>query len=228
MTCCSAMQPLPLPGLERLIAICQSFLLGVNVDPPARHPAEAGALVEGLPFDPVLAAVYARLGDAALGTRLGGISILSADDESDGRAESNRLWREQGQKEVALPLFLFAAEPGTAYYYATVPSLADERRYQPVVHVADYALDDYMTLPIASDVDRFFNTYARYLEALVAHPAFPQEGEVALTFPWDVPELIREDARLVSLIRAGRFDSVMKADDSVRRWLDRVLAANDT
>ena len=222
------MQPLPLPGLKRLMSVCQSFLLGMNTDPPARHPAEAGALVEGLPLDPMLAAVYARLGYAGLGTEVGGISILPADDESDSRAESNRLWRERGQKEVALPLFLFAAEPGTAYYYATVPSLADERGYQPVVHVADYAMDDYMTLPIASDVDRFFDTYARYLEALVAHPAFSQEGEVALTFPWDVPELIREDTRLASLIRAGRFDSVMKADDSVRRWLDRILAANDT
>ncbi len=222
------MQPLPLPGLERLIGVCQSFLLGVKTDPPARHPAEAGAMVEGLPFDPLLAAVYARRGFAALGTKVGGITLLAADDEDDHRAECNRLWREQGQKEVALPLFLFAGEPGTAYYYATVPSLADAQGRQPVVKVADYALDDYFSLPIASDVDRFFDTYARYLEALVAHPAFPQEGELALTFPWDVPELVRQDERLVALIRAGRFDPLLKVDDSVRRWLDRVLAANDS
>jgi hypothetical protein len=185
-------------------------------------------MVEGLPFDPMLAAVYARLGHAALGTKVGGIAILSADDEVDLRSEVNSSWREQGQKEVALPLFLFAGEPGTAYYYATVPSLADARGHQPVVKVADYALDDYFSLPIASNVDRFFDTYARYLEALVAHPDFPQEGEVALTFPWDVPELVREDQPLVALIRAGRFDPLLKADDSVRQWLDRVLAANDS
>jgi hypothetical protein len=44
--------------------VCQRLSLGVETSPPPKEPLKAGSLLEGVPFDPVLASVYARLGHA--------------------------------------------------------------------------------------------------------------------------------------------------------------------
>ncbi|HLM42573.1 MAG TPA: hypothetical protein VK458_01845 [Myxococcaceae bacterium] len=61
-----------------------------------------------------------------------------------------------------------------AYHYATVPCLADARGLQPVVKV-DMHEEPY-AVPLASNVDRFFDTYSRYLEVLVAEPDYEELG----------------------------------------------------
>ena len=59
--------PSPLPGLDRLIAICQQHSLALKLSPPLASVPWTGELVLGEPFDPQLAAVYARLGSAEFG-----------------------------------------------------------------------------------------------------------------------------------------------------------------
>jgi hypothetical protein len=113
---------------------------------------------------------------------------------------------------------------GGVYAYATVPSLADEQGRQPVVEIDTYEPDVHV-MPVASNVDRFFDSYSRYLEALVAHPRYRESGERALTFPWDTTELLARDERLVELIRTGRFESLMKnmqESNATRRWIAKV------
>ncbi|WP_309893512.1 hypothetical protein [Archangium sp.] len=111
---------------------------------------------------------------------------------------------------------------GDLYTYATVPRLADEQGRQPVVRVDTY--EEPYALPVASNVDRFFDTYSRYLEAVVADPDYQRTGDSDLLFPSHATELLARDERLVELMRAGRFDSLMKIrDDSTRRWVAKVM-----
>ncbi|WP_309893399.1 hypothetical protein [Archangium sp.] len=113
---------------------------------------------------------------------------------------------------------------GDLYTYATVPRLADARGRQPVVRVDTYEAPDVM--PVASNVDRFFDTYSRYLEAFVADPDYQRTGDSDLHFPWDATNILARDERLVELMRAGSFDSLMKnGDDSTRRWFEKVTGS---
>jgi len=218
------MNPMELPGLERLMAVCQRLNLELKTSPPAREPLKAGSLVAGLPFDPVLASVYARVGHAAFATNLGGCGWIleRSDDQMHGLEEETRRWGEMWWEEFGEPMIVFG---GSIYTYATVPSLADERGWQPVVEVCTYE-GDLMVMPVASNVDRFFDSYSRYLEAVVADPHYLETGDKELYFPWDVTEVLARDERLVELMRAGRFDSLMKnGDDSTRRWVAKVMGS---
>jgi hypothetical protein len=87
------MEPIPLPGLERLLEVCQRLNLGLETSPPAREPLRAGSLLEGVPFDPVLASVYARLGHAVFAAKLRCWSLIQSDDNhrsTTGRAAGPR------------------------------------------------------------------------------------------------------------------------------------------
>jgi hypothetical protein len=73
-------------------------------------------------------------------------------------------------------------------------------------------------------VDRFFDSYSRYLETLVTDSRFLESGETDLLFPWDAAEILARDERLVELMRAGHFDLLMRnRDDSTRRWAAKVM-----
>jgi hypothetical protein len=217
-------KPMDLSGLERLMEVCQRLNLELKTSPPAREPLNAGSLLEGLPFDPVLASVYARLGHARFATGLGGAGwrLKHSDDEVHELEEENKRWRERRWEGLDEPVIVFG---GDLYTYATVPSLADERGWQPVVKVDTYE-DEPVVMPVASNVDRFFDSYSRFLEALVSHPSYLEAGETDLLFPWDATDILSRDERLVELMRAGRFDSLMKnGDDSTRRWAARVMGS---
>ncbi|WP_157232202.1 hypothetical protein [Hyalangium minutum] len=149
--------------------------------------------------------------------------MARCDDNGNELIRDNVQWSEGRLKPLSLKLFAFGGTPGMAYSYATVPSLADSQGCQPVVEVDTYEVPS--ALPIASSVDRFFDTYARYLEALCAIPGFRKEGEVALTFPWEIPQFIGRDERLVELIRAGAFNALMRETGETRDWVERVLGA---
>ncbi|WP_309892317.1 hypothetical protein [Archangium sp.] len=212
-----------LPGLERLLEVCQRLNLGLETSPPAREPLKAGSLLEGLAFDPVLASIYARMGHATFATELVGIGwILERSDEQvHGLEKENKWWREAWWRELGVPVIVFG---GDIYAYATVPHLADEWGRQPVVRVDTYEYAP-KVMPVASNVDRFFDSYSRYLEAFVADPDYQQEGESELLFPWHVTDILARDERLVELMRAGRFDSLMKnvkTSEDVRSWFEKV------
>ncbi|WP_309896075.1 hypothetical protein [Archangium sp.] len=213
-----------LPGLERLMEVCKRLNLNLETLPPAREPLKAGSLLEGLPFDPVLASVYARLGHARFATGLGGAGwkLKHFDDQVHKLEEENKRWRERQWEGLGEPVLVFG---GNLYTYATMPSLADERGWQPVVEVDTYEPDP-IVMPVASNVDRFFDSYSRYLEALVAQLRCIESWENKLRFPWDVTEVLARDERLVELMRAGRFQALMKnTDDSIRRWADKVMGS---
>ncbi|HEX8818911.1 MAG TPA: hypothetical protein VF794_03225, partial [Archangium sp.] len=208
------MKPMALPGLERLLEVCQRLKLGMETSPPARVPLKAGDSLEGLPFDPVLASVYARLGHAAFATTVMCWVLTRSDEQEHRLEENNKWWRENWWEELGEPVIVFG---GSTFTYATVPGLADAGGRQPVVHVDTYESEPHV-MPVASNVDRFFDSYSRYLEAVVAHPSYQETGEIELTFPWDATEILARDERLVELMRAGRFDSLMKhGDDPTRR-----------
>jgi hypothetical protein len=217
------MEPMALPGLERLMEVCQRLKLGLTTSPPAREPLRAGSLLEGLPFDPVLASVYARMGHAAFATELIGIGwiLYRSDNQAHVLEEENKRWRARWWQEVGAPMIVFG---GDIYTYAIVPELADEWGRQPVVEVNTHDLDGPYVMPVASNVDRFFDSYSRYLEVLVADPYYQESGDTDLLFPWHATDILARDERLVELMRAGRFDSLMKhVGDDTHRWAATIM-----
>jgi hypothetical protein len=235
----------PLPGLERLMAVCQKNGIPMDAQPPARAPPRAGERMCGLPFDPLLAAVYARSARVAFGGTLEGFYLNRADDSKDLIAHNEEV-REFWPEAFRVSLVVFAGESALAYYFATVPSLADDKGIQPVVWVDTY--EDLYAMPIASSVDRFFDTYSRALERWVeliredAESKARDEAELGppppdslsallaedtpvLNFPWDASDLIARDEPLVELLRAGRFDFLMESCPDALSWAAKVLAA---
>jgi hypothetical protein len=212
-----------LPGLERLVEVCHELALKVETAPAGHTLPSAGMLVAGLTFDPILAVLYAQLGFGAFATDVAGIVVRRYDDTARKVEEDNVWWSQGYRQQLTLPTFLFAAEPFMACHYATVPSLADDQGRQPVVMV-DVNEEPY-ALPVASNVDHFFDTYSRYLEALMALPDARKEKGALLSFPWDVPGIIGRDAALVRLLRAGSFAPIMKTTGSTSEWVAQVLAA---
>ncbi len=216
--------PVGLPGLERLMEVCQRLELGLKTTPPRHPPLKSRTLIEGLPLDPVLSDVYARLGHAEFASDAeAGLVLTRCDDTVNKVEEDNRWWSESYRRQLALPTFIFAGEPMMAYYYATVPGLANAQGHQPVVKVDAY--EEPYAVPLASDVDRFFDAYSRYLEALVALPGGRDEGISMLTFPWEVPEIIGRDDQLVEQLSAGLFDSLM-VNQETQAWTHKVLKAS--
>lgn len=214
---------IPLPGLDRLMEVYRKHGLPLKILPPGRTPPSAGELVAGYPFDPVLAAVYRRLGRADFGfvDEFGGEFFLDqVDDQLNGivlRTEGFRDEEEPWRSSV-----FFGNIPGLAYYYAVVPKLADERGRQPVIYI-----DSYMNyiLPIASNVDRFFDALSHYIDMLMVDQGILFDGMRGIQFPGSVPELIARDRRLVEMIVTGRFDFIMNLGEEFQDWLARVKSA---
>lgn len=212
----------PLPGLDRLLGVCQRLNLRQVIHPASSRPPSPGALVEGTPLDPMLASFYARMSKAILAADVAGISILQWDDSVNAVAERNREMRASWQGDLFARFVVFAGTPFLAHYFATVPGLADVEGCQPVVWVDSY--EEGYALPLASNVDRFFDLYASYLEALVAHDDYAERGSAALSFPWRIPHLVARDERLVQLIEEGRF-TFPQAGHDARTWALQVIEA---
>jgi hypothetical protein len=232
-----------LPGLERLLQVCRVHSMELYQEPPCSRAPVAGEPVEGLPCDPLLAAVYARVNALGLPDDFFVFS-LNAEDGFD-LADQNKAWRQDWPAPFE-DLLVFAKEQALAYCYATVPTLADAQGVQPVVWVDTY--EDLYALPIASSVDRFFDAYSYSLERQVAlirqhaesNARFeaefgpPPPGSLSellardtprINFPWEVPDLIARDEPLVKLLRAGRFDFLMEGCEEAHAWVGKVLAA---
>ncbi len=210
-----------LPGLDRLLAVCRDTGYPTELQPPGHTPPAAGTLVAGQPFDPMLASVYRRLGGARFGGEPGSLYLSRVTDETNAIAEETAMLREA--TDFFRPFVLFGGVSGLAWYYATVPALADERGLQPVVFIDDY--DDRPVEPIASNVDRFFDVLSRYVEMLVRDKAYQRGEKPELLFPRDVPHLVASDKRLVEMLEEGRFDSLMRHAPGSFQWMEEVLSA---
>ncbi len=180
-------------------------------------------------MDPLLATVYKRIGRLAF--RHDFFSIARFDDQVNGLRYLNDLhlprWPEPWHS-----LLVFGKEDALAYFFATVPLLSDTQGIQPVVWVDSY--EDIYAIPVASSVDRFFDTFSRYLELIFQTPEYKDDTDVRPNFPWGTPELLRGDQKLVGLLREGRFDSLMYSNErrarerthaEIQRWVGKVLAA---
>jgi hypothetical protein len=169
------------------------------------------------PVDPQLAAVYERAG----GGKLGPLSLYSPGTEWDHLIPWNMRLRERGLDTIHFRSSLvFGEETGFALYFATVPRLADAQGLQPVIYLQ--AMDFPSAAPVASSVDRFFDTYSRYLELMVVDPGYVHNRVPEILFPWDVQQIITRDEPLMALARAGRFDFLTQDDAEARQWVQQL------
>ncbi|MCY1040490.1 hypothetical protein OV208_04075 [Corallococcus sp. bb12-1] len=136
---------------------------------------------------------------------------------------TNVMLRERG--EAPFPSCLvFGQVPSLAYRFALVPGLADALGLQPVVFIDDHI--DKEVLPVASNLDRFFDTYARGIERFASGRTLAADEWIDLDFPRFTPELVAQDRPLVDMMRAGRFDGLVTRDEESQRWMQQVLAAS--
>jgi hypothetical protein len=191
-----------LPGLDRLLTVCQEQGIVLHHLPPGGMAPGAGGVFMGRPFDPLLAAAYARFGALMLSRSQS--LLIRCDDEVNGlQAENEDSLKYWPTRFHALTVF----GKEMRYCYATVPELADAAGLQPIVWIDPY--EEIFALPVASSVDCFFLTYSRFLESMADDPDFKERHVPPLSFPWDVPELLAEDAPLAAMVREGRFDRWM-------------------
>ena len=139
-----------------------------------------------MPVDPLLAAAFAGFGKLVLGSTGTQRPLLTrCDDEVNGLLLDNQEW--QGYfphdcwPEHFRALLVFGNE--MLYRYAMVPELASSEGVQPVIRVDPY--EDIHALPVASDLDRFFDTYSRYIEIMVEDPDYRASGVAGVRFPYD-------------------------------------------
>jgi hypothetical protein len=222
------MNEIPLPGLERLLVACGKYPVRAKLRKPLGSAPTAGTLILDRPLDPMLAAFYSRLGGLHLDMDL---FVEPWDEQINGVLMANEevqpFWPEPFRS-----LLIFGCRDASSYTYATVPSLADARGFQPVVKVDPY--EDIYALPIASNVERFFDTYARYLEFIYEMPDFSEDRGTWPVFPWEVPEIIATDRELMGMIVEGRFDFLMfqqgvdipRVNAEIRNWIARLRAAS--
>ena len=128
-------------------------------------------------------------------------------------------------------LMLFGSD--MRYCYATVPELANSEGRQPVVFLEP--IRGYLTLPVASDVNRFFDTFSRGMwRSWSKTPTIKPVAPLGVGFPYGVPELIARDTPLLGMIKEGRFDRLMyernktgwrdeRAFASTQVWISKIL-----
>jgi hypothetical protein len=201
-----------LPGFDRLRAVCQRRSLSLELSPPSASAPRHTDTLFGEPLDPQLAALYKRLGGATLGP----LVLYETGDGFEDLVPWNQRLRGYDPAHYSSCL-LFGQESGFAFYYGTVPKLADAQGRQPVVYLE--AMDVQFAIPVASCVDRFFNLYASYLEFAAKPPDFAETGIASVHFPWDVQHLIVQDAPLIEQVRAGRFDFLSNNYRDALQWL---------
>ena len=167
----------------------------------------------------MLAALYQRVGGGDLGT----FFLLRPDHDPDyGLFPENESFKRDGE-EPFRSTHLFARKPGFSYFLGTVPALADSAGLQPIVFIAFYPVEVY-GIPIASNLDRFFDLYARYLELMVVDDEYVETGHPGIAFPWSIAHLVAQDRPLIELIRAGRFTPLLNDYWGAKDWVSDVLS----
>jgi hypothetical protein len=221
-----------LPGLDRLLEVTHKHRFPMRALPPGSTPHRAGELLAGMPVDPLLAAACERLGGLVLGADIH--VLMRCDDKMDGILEENKQWQgcfpHDSWPDHFQGLMIFGGE--MLYRYATVPALASPEGLQPVVFLDPY--EAIYALPVASDMNRFFETCSRYVEIMAEDPEYQARGVSIIGFPWGTPELIAKDRSLVEMIKEGRFERLMYERDKTgwrdergvadaQKWLSQVL-----
>jgi hypothetical protein len=228
------MRTMDLSGLDRLLEASRQYGVPVETGPSSSIPPRAGELLEGLPIDPLLATAYARVGRLSLGPSRQ--LLMRCDNETNTLLRENKEWQSYFPHEFwpehFRPLIIFGGN--MLYRYALVPALANTDGIQPVVFVDPY--EEIYVLPIASNLNRFFDAFSRYVKILAADPEYRAKGTPSIGFPWRTPEIIAKDLLLVEMIKKGLFDRLMyesnktsRHDETgiaeIQKWIGTVLAA---
>jgi hypothetical protein len=208
-----------LPGLERLLEVCQRRAHPMKLEPPLPSGGPVEPAVAGQPMDPHLAAVYARAGYLWVRDEL--YLFPARHERRPDLHRVNAHWRKDWVEPFG-SLLVFAKDDRLAYCYATVPALADARGVQPVVWVDVY--EALYAVPVASCVDHFLATYAHYLESAPEASADGEDSPPLRTFPWSASGVIARDAELVRRVQAGHFDFLTKANARAREWAEKLVA----
>ncbi|CAM4273981.1 hypothetical protein [Corallococcus exiguus] len=204
-----------LKGLERLMARCREQRLPLRLGIASTEDSTGRELFPGQPLDPLLAAVFRRVGDARLAEL-----VLYASEGAHGLEAINRTLREQGAAPFPSCL-VFGQVPSLAYRFALVPGLADSQGLQPVVFIDDHIEKE--VLPVASNLDRFFDAYARSIESAAMGTTPSPDAWDDMDFPRFEPERVAQDTALVEMMRTGRFDGLVTRDEESQRWMQQVL-----
>lgn len=204
-----------LKGLERLMARCREQRLPLRLGTASKEDWTGRELFPGQPLDPLLAAVFKRVGDARMAEL-----ALYAPEGANGVMVINRTLRERGEDPFPSCL-VFAQVPSLAYRFALVPGLPDAHGLQPVVFIDDHIEKE--VLPVASNLDHFFDTYARSIESFAKGGTPSPDAWDDMDFPRFEPELVAQDTTLVEMMRAGRFDGLVTRDAESQRWMQQVL-----
>lgn len=178
-----------LAGLERLMEVCRKN--GVPVFPKADGGLSIG--------------------------RLDGFYLSPLDGQGRPLGNEHEEQRSRWPEPFRSSLLIFAVEHTAAYFFATVPSLADAEGRQPVVSIDSH--EELYVLPVASSVDSFLEVYSRFVESK------QEDSQARSVFPWDVPALIARDWPLVEMMRARRFDFLMQSSEDARKWVGQVLTS---
>jgi hypothetical protein len=207
-----------LPGVNRLIAVCRQRSLSLKLSPPLASAPKEGEAVFGESFDPQLAAIYQRLGASEFGP----LTLYGPSSEREGLIPRNE-WLRAYDGVHLQSSHVFGWETGFAYYYGTVPRLADSQGLQPVIYIDDHEAK--YAVPVASSVDRFFDAYSHYLELMAVDSEYVHHGVSVINFPWSMAQVIARDTPLMEQVFAGRFDFLTNGYRDALDWLQQLRAA---
>jgi hypothetical protein len=203
-------------GFDLFVQTAQAHGLDIALRPRAAGIPDTRPTL-GHPLDPDLAEIYTR----ADGGRLWQIHIHPSGGDTGIEAmnlSARLIDDEEPRTEKVIELAQFGHQ---AAYLATVPSLAGTDGRAPVLYL-DRNEGFWRALPIASSIDAAFALIARYLERVAREHGSVDAGIESVLFPWDVAELVREDAALRAMIDRGAFDEVIEPSSDVGEWLARV------
>jgi hypothetical protein len=187
----------------------------LKLSPPRDSAPKQGELVFGEPFDPQLAATYQRLGAAEFGP----LTLYGMGPEREGLVPRNE-WLRSHDSAQFRSSHVFGWETGFAYYYGTVPRLADAHGLQPVIYIDDYEAK--YAVPVASSVDQFFDLYSHYLELMAADPEYLHTGITRINFPWSMAQTVARDESLMRQVLAGRFDFLTNNEPDAQEWIQQL------
>jgi len=196
-------------ALDQLTEAARALGCAVRFGAPERVPAT----LLGAPVDPGLRDLLELHGPLEIHGGAFGLFVygVTGAETIEWRTRGLRRMADDGHVYPFDGLVAFAQYGHQASYLCCVPALAGPDGCQPVLWVDTH--EEPYGLPIASSVERCVGVLARYLEARTRTPD--------VTFPRDVPALVRADRRLVEHARAGAFDAWLGGE---RDWLAAITA----
>lgn len=197
-------------ALDQLNARARALGCDIRLGPPAPSVPET---ILGAPIDPDLRDLLQRHDSVQIRGDAFALFVygVTGPETIEWSSRGLRSMADDGYVYPFDGLISFAQYAYQASYLCCVPALAGPNGSQPVLyidtHEAPYAM------PVSSSVERILFVLARYLEM--------RATGLDRTFPHEVPEIVREDRRLVDLALSGAFEPWIGEE---RDWLKAITA----